>query len=102
VTGLRTTARTRWCLLVLPLALAACFTSTSDYRETAESFIVGERSVGEQLGVTFVSATCTEPPNQTVGTVFSCTAVDDDGAEWRFDVEIAESNSIVITEANRS
>jgi hypothetical protein len=84
------------------MALAACFTTASDYRETAETFIVENRGVGESLGVTFVSAACAQPPDQTVGTVFPCTAVDEEGGEWRFQVEIAASNSIVITEANRS
>jgi hypothetical protein len=82
--------------------LGGCFTSTADYRDTAEDFIVDDASVGESLGVSFTSASCEEPGDQDVGTVFGCTAVDTEGTEWRFDVEIAESDSVVITQASRS
>jgi hypothetical protein len=89
-------------LLAATALLAGCFTTTSDYRETAESFIVDDPSVGESLRVTFDSATCEEPANQDVGTVFACTAVDETGTEWEFEVEIGESDSVVITQASRS
>lgn len=93
---------TALCLLGSATALAGCFTTTADYRNTAETFIVEDPGVAASLDVTFESAACEEPENQDVGTVFSCTAVDDTGTEWQFDVEIGESDSVLITQANRS
>ncbi len=86
-------------VLVLTLALAGCFTTTADYRQKAEEFIVEDEGVAE-LGV-FVSATCEEPADQEVGTVFACTAIDDAGGAWGFDVEIADSDRIELTVSDR-
>jgi hypothetical protein len=85
-----------------PLLLVGCFTTTADYRDTAETFIVEDADVGDALGVTFVSADCEEPPGQEPGTTFGCTAVDEAGDRWEFDVEISDSNSVVVTQASRS
>lgn len=79
------------------LALSGCFTTTADYRQKAEEFIVEDEGVAAELGVSLVSATCEEPADQAVGTIFACTAVDDTGGAWGFDVEIAESDRIELT-----
>jgi hypothetical protein len=79
------------------LALSGCFTTTADYRQKAETFIVEDEGVADELGVTLVSATCEEPADQEVGTTFACTAVDAAGGSWGFDVEIAESNRIALS-----
>lgn len=81
----------------LALTLTGCFTTTADYRQKAEEFIVEDEDVAAKLAVTLVSATCEEPADQEVGTVFTCTAVDDNGETWGFDVEIAESDRIELT-----
>jgi hypothetical protein len=83
------------------LALSGCFTTTADYREKAEKFIVEDEGVSTELGVTLVSATCEEPADQEVGTTFACTGVDDTGASWGFDVEIAASNRIALSVSER-
>jgi hypothetical protein len=83
--------------LALACALSGCFTTTADYQQKAEEFIVEDEDVAATLGVTLVSATCEEPADQEVGTVFACTAVDDTGETWGFDVEIAESDRIELT-----
>ncbi|TFH13675.1 MAG: hypothetical protein E4H05_10590 [Acidimicrobiales bacterium] len=91
--------------LVLPtvaaVSLAGCFTSTADYREEAETFIVENPGVAEGLGVVLVSATCAEPTNQDVGTTFTCSAIDGNGDTWGFDVEIGESNRIDVSVSDR-
>ncbi len=93
----------RWmaCAGVAAAALSGCFTSTADYREKAESFIVEDAGIAEQLDVSLVSATCEEPADQEVGTTFTCTAIDEQGDTWSFDVEIAESNRIAVSESPR-
>jgi hypothetical protein len=82
---------------IATLTLSGCFTTTADYRQKAETFIVEDEGVAEELGVTLVSATCEEPADQEVGTTFACTAVDDSGGSWGFDVEIAASNRIALS-----
>lgn len=83
------------------LALAGCFATTADFREEAETFILDDESVAEGLGIALVSATCDEPADQEVGTVFGCTAIDENGDEWGFEVQIAESDSIELSVSER-
>ncbi len=83
------------------VALSGCFTTAADFREEAEQFIVEDPGVADGLGVAVSSATCDEPPNQDVGTVFSCRAIDANGEEWGFEVTIADSNSIELTVSER-
>ncbi len=93
----------RWPALatIAVLAMSGCFTSTSDYREKAEAFIVEDAGVADGLGVALVSATCAEPVDQEVGTTFTCTAIDENGDTWGFEVEIAESNRIDVSVSDR-
>ena len=76
------TARRLALLPVAALSLAGCFTSTADFREEAETFIVEDPGIASALDVTLVSATCAEPADQDVGTTFACTAIDESGATW--------------------
>jgi hypothetical protein len=93
----------RWPALatLAALAMSGCFSSTADYREKAEEFIVENAGVADGLGVAVVSATCDEPVDQEVGTTFACTAVDENGDTWGFEVEIAESNRIELSVSER-
>lgn len=83
------------------VAAAGCFTSTADFREEAETFIVDEVSIPDEPDVSFPSATCEEPARQDPGTVFGCTAIDNDGATWTFDVTIEEDNRILVSVDDR-
>jgi hypothetical protein len=83
------------------LALSACFTTTADFREEAEQFIVEDPSIAESLDVAMTSATCEEPPDREAGTVFACTAIDANGDQWGFDVTIADSDSIELNVSAR-
>jgi len=92
-------------MTVLALALTAtglsgCFTTTADFSNDAEEFIVENEGLrdalrdGGQLAPTasFATATCTDPENQDVGTTFPCTATDSTGAVWEFEIEITDDN----------
>jgi hypothetical protein len=87
--------------VAIGVLLSGCFTSTADFREKAEEFIVDDPGIAAELGVDLVSATCDEPVDQNVGTSFSCDAVDANGDTWGFDVEIAESNRIELSVSAR-
>ena len=83
------------------LVLSGCFTTAADFREEAETFILQDESVADGVGVALVTATCDEPTDREVGTVFACTAVDENGDEWGFEVEIAESDRIELSVSER-
>ncbi len=83
------------------LAVSGCFTTAADFRAEAETFILEDESVADGLGVALVSATCDEPADQEVGTVFECTAIDANGDEWGFEVAIAESDSLDVSVSER-
>ena len=90
-------------LLVVVIAgvgLAGCFTTAADFKSDAEKFIVEDADLTAALFPDgdggFDSATCEEPESQDVGTTFTCNAVDDNGADWEFEVVIQESNKYEI------
>jgi len=91
------TAATATCAV----ALSGCFTTTADFRDEAEQFIVEDSGIAESLEVGMTSATCEEPRDQEVGTVFACTAIDANGDQWGFDVTIADSDSIEVSVSER-
>jgi hypothetical protein len=87
-------------IVVASALMSGCFTTSADFKEKAETFILENDDVAANVGVALTSATCNEPVDQNVGTMFTCTAIDADGGEQRFDVEIVESNRIRVTVAD--
>lgn len=85
--------------LCLCVALSGCFTTSADFQEEAESFIVDDPGIVDALGVAMVSATCEEPVDRDVGRTFSCSAVDVDGEDHAFQVEITGETSFEVTVA---
>ncbi len=88
-------------LSALVIAVAGCFTSTADYRDEAETFIVEGVSIPGEPDLSFPSAVCEEPARQDPGTVFGCTATDNQGGTWTFDVTIEEDNRIRVSVDDR-
>jgi len=81
--------------IVLGTALSACFTTTTDFSNDAEAFIVENADLREALledPATFTSATCADPASQDEGSTFTCTAFDSTGNRWEFDVVITGPN----------
>jgi len=95
-------ARSGGCV-VAALALAGCFTTTADFREEAETFIVEDPEVASLLGTTFVSATCVAPERQDVDEKFSCSATDELDRSWDFQATITGEGSfrVEVVEATR-
>jgi len=83
------------------MAVAGCFTSTADFRDEAETFIVDEVTIRDEPDVSFPTATCEEPAQQDPGTVFGCTALDNEGATWTFEVTIEDDNRILVSVSDR-
>lgn len=87
--------------LACSVIVGGCFTTSADYQRDAEAFILGDEDLAAALGIGFTSATCEEPASQAVGTTFTCTAQDDAGSYWEFEVEIQESNGYDINVSRR-
>jgi len=85
-------------LLYSPVVVAAsvlmsgCFTSTADFQNDAEDFILENEGLATAVETTFVSADCEEPIDQNAGTTFTCSATDSDDNTWEFEIKILESN----------
>ncbi len=96
VTFTATTTFNRWqataALAMCSVAVAGCFTTTSDFRNDAETFIETDQGLRDAVfpdaDTTFEKATCVEPENQNEDTTFPCTATDSNGATWEFEVVI--------------
>jgi hypothetical protein len=86
-------------------ALSGCFTTTADFRNDAETFIVENPELRAALfpgtDATFSTATCAEPANQDEGTTFPCTAIDSNGDTWEFEIVISGSTEYDVNVARR-
>jgi hypothetical protein len=91
--------RTVATLSIAAAALAGCFTSTADFRRDAENFIVENQGLATAVDTTFTTAECDEPRSQDVGTTFACSAIDEDGRAWSFEIEITASNEYEVNVA---
>lgn len=86
------------------IALGGCFTTSTDYQNDAEDFILTDEDLAAGLGtaddpLVFDSATCEKPADQNAGTTFSCSAIDENGAVWEFSVEIGAGSTYDVTVA---
>ena len=72
--------------------MSGCFTSTADFQNDAERFILEDEGLAEALETTFETADCEEPVDQNEGTTFTCEGVDSGGETWEFEIVILESN----------
>jgi Domain of unknown function (DUF4333) len=86
----------RWAAVTSLAVLAACSADSDDFRQSAEDYIEGDR-ITEQAGTSFTDAQCDEPADAEPGTMFGCTAIADDGAEWRFVVTVVDDGNFEIT-----
>lgn len=69
--------------------VAACSPDSKDFQSEGEDFIEDDDGqLARSVGYTFEDADCDKPRNTEVGTTYSCTAVDNEGDDWDFLVEI--------------
>ncbi len=81
------------------ITLVGC-SSTTAFKDQAADFLEEDDQVESTLGQKFVDATCEEPENTDVGTLFSCTATgDSDGVEYVFGMEITADKEFTLQSA---
>ena len=82
---------------VAALAVVACSNDTGTYKDETEKFIEDENGdMAEAQQKVFSDAECEEPESTDVGTKYTCTAVDEEGTTYVFDVEIDKENSFAV------
>lgn len=86
--------------LALPLAgvavLAACTTSTTDFRDQTEDFLNEDGQVEDLVDGDVTEAECEEPLDTEVGSRYSCTAQVANAGTFTFEVEINAEDSFRI------
>ncbi len=81
------------------LVLGACsFSTGTSPSSSAEEAIAS--GLAEQAGMTFTDADCETPVDGDVGTGFTCTAANSDGATITFDAVIDPDDSIFVAPSN--
>jgi hypothetical protein len=76
--------------------LSACSADEADFKKSAEAFIEGD-VVADKAGTTFTDAECTKPDKVEAGATFTCTATDDSGVKWNFDLVVKDDSNFEIT-----
>jgi hypothetical protein len=79
------------------MLVAACSASPADYRKETEKYLESD-SLADEAGYRFSEAVCEQPSSENEGTQFSCSAVDNDGDEWEFIVEITGDREITVVD----
>ncbi|MEY3341528.1 MAG: hypothetical protein RL413_78 [Actinomycetota bacterium] len=79
------------------MLVAACSASPADYRKETEKYLESD-SLADEAGYRFSEAVCEQPASENEGTQFSCSAVDNDGDEWEFIVEITGDREITVVD----
>lgn len=91
--------------VLLAAGLTGCFTTAADFRDDAEAFIADDDELRAALfpdsDTGFATVTCVDPANQDVGTTFPCTATDDNGGVWEFEIVITGSSEYDVEVARR-
>lgn len=79
--------------IVTSSVVVGCSTTTRDFKSEGEKFLESP-DLAAEAGYTFTDALCQEPPSVALGTRYSCTAVDNDGDQWEFVVEITGERAL--------
>lgn len=76
--------------------LVACSNDTGTYKDETENFLEDEEEMAEAQQGPFTDAECEEPESTEIGTTYTCTALDEEGTTWVFDVTIDRENGFEV------
>jgi hypothetical protein len=80
--------------IVAGVVLAACSPDAGDFQSEAEKYIES-RGFSEEAGLLrYSDAECEEPESTDEDTRYTCTAMAEDGTQWRFQVEITGGSAL--------
>ena len=81
---------------LLALVAVGC-TGTGSYKDQTEDFLNDDSQVETAVGGDVSEASCDEPENTDIGTMYQCTAEVEGVGTATFDVEINDEDSFLVT-----
>lgn len=82
-------------VVIASAVITGCSASAGDYRRESETYLESA-ALAEEAGYRYSQAVCEQPTSTNQGTQFSCSAVDNDGDEWVFIVEITGDREVTV------
>lgn len=93
------TRRSRGALVAMVAAttwwLAGCGTDPGDFVREGEEFLESDE-MARAAGYRLVGARCETPTSTMVGTLYQCTATDERGFAWVFELEITGNRELTV------
>lgn len=82
------------------LAIAtSCSTGPADFVREGEKFLQSD-DMARAAGYRLLGARCEEPTSLVIGTVYFCTATDERGYSWRFELEITGPRELTVQDVS--
>ena len=75
--------------------LAGCSTEPADFVREGERFLESDE-MARAAGYRLVGARCEQPTSVAVGTLYQCTATDERGFAWVFELEITGGRELTV------
>jgi hypothetical protein len=82
-------------VVVSAAALTACGTEPGDFVREGERFLESDE-MARAAGYRLVGARCEQPTSVAVGTLYQCTAADERGFAWVFELEITGGRELTV------
>jgi hypothetical protein len=80
---------------VAVVGLGSCATGPNDFVREGEKYLQSDE-VARAAGYRLLGARCETPTSVAVGTVYFCTATDERGYAWRFELEITGARELTV------
>lgn len=81
--------------LTAVVGLAGCGTDAGDFVREGEKFLESDE-MARAAGYRLVGARCEPPDSVALGTIYRCTATDERGYSWLFDLEITGDRELTV------
>lgn len=82
-------------MLASALLGAACSAGPTDFVREGETFLESDE-MAQAAGYRLLGARCQTPTSLAIGTIYQCTATDERGYAWLFDLEITGSRELTV------
>lgn len=95
--------RSRVCRLMLAVVavgtVTSCSTGPADFVREGEKFLQSD-DMARAAGYRLLGARCESPTSLVIGTVYFCTATDERGYSWRFELEITGPRELTVQDVS--
>jgi hypothetical protein len=80
-------------------ALTSCATGPGDFVREGEQYLQSDE-MARAAGYRLLGARCEAPSSVIIGTVYFCTATDERGYAWRFELEITGPRELTVQDVS--